>query len=264
MQVAGAALVVAAYGAWSEPSPASCGPRSWRSSGWWGSCPAARARLPLLGSCVTVLLLASPELAWSLGFVLSVAATAALQVVAPKLLQRTPRQVPRVVALPLAVACAAHVATAPVLLAVGAPVSWVAIPANLLAGAWIAPITILGLLAAIVSPLNSTVGAVAGHVAVPLAQVVVWVAQAADVVSRSAWTAGAGPPLLLAGTSVTVWCLITRRHGPWPATATTAAVLIVERWCATSERGRQGWRLAVSSDVGQGTAVWSGPVRRQR
>ncbi len=255
VQVAGAALVVAAYGALVGAQPSVLRAAVMAFIGLVGVLLGGPGRgFPLLGSCVTVLLLASPELAWSLGFVLSVAATAALQVVAPKLLQRTPRQVPRVVALPLAVACAAHVATAPVLLAVGAPVSWVAIPANLLAGAWIAPITILGLLAAIVSPLNSTVGAVAGHVAVPLAQVVVWVAQAADVVSRSAWTAGAGPPLLLAGTSVTVWCLITRRHGPWPATATTAAVLIVGTVVCHQRAGPPGWRLAVC-DVGQGTAV---------
>ena len=60
-------------------SPACCGPRSWPDCRWWPDWWVAGARLPTCCRSVRVLLLLiDPWLAFSVGFILSVAATAGL------------------------------------------------------------------------------------------------------------------------------------------------------------------------------------------
>ena len=92
--------------------------------------PSERART--LALAVTVLLLVDPVLVRSVGFALSVGATAGILAWAPGLTARLPG--PRWLAEPLAVTLAAQVAVAPLLVLVFGGVPLVALPANLLAG----------------------------------------------------------------------------------------------------------------------------------
>lgn len=93
-----------------------------------------RAGLTALTATVVGLLLFDPALARSYGFALSVLATAAILVLAPGWRDSWSARLPRWVAETIAVALAAHVGCVPVLVLLSAEVSWVAVPANVLAG----------------------------------------------------------------------------------------------------------------------------------
>jgi competence protein ComEC len=114
-----------------------------------------RAVLPALLATLTALALFAPGLATSPGFALSVLATLALLVLAPGwtawLRERLP---PRLAVLAPAVAAplAAQLACMPVIAAISGTVSLAAVPANLLALPAVPVTTVVGLLAAVVSP----------------------------------------------------------------------------------------------------------------
>jgi competence protein ComEC len=109
-----------------------------------------RQAIPALCASVLVLLAVAPQLAVEAGFALSVLATAALVVIAPVWSRRlTGRGWPKPLADALAVACAAHVVTAPLVAGISGRVSLVAAVANLVVAAVIAPITVLGSAAAV-------------------------------------------------------------------------------------------------------------------
>ena len=113
-----------------------------------------RAALPALGAAITVLVLVDPELAGDAGFALSVFATAGLLLLAPRWRDGLrARGVPAGLAEALAVPAAAQLACAPVVAGISGTVSLVAVPANLLAVPAIAPATVFGVVAAVVSPL---------------------------------------------------------------------------------------------------------------
>ncbi|PZG00668.1 ComEC/Rec2 family competence protein [Micromonospora deserti] len=113
-----------------------------------------RAALPALAAGVAVLVLLDPELAGDAGFALSVLATGGLLLLAPRWRDGLRRRgVPAGLAEALAVPAAAQLACAPVVAGISGTVSLVAVPANLLAVPAIAPATVLGVVAAAVSPL---------------------------------------------------------------------------------------------------------------
>ena len=83
-------------------------------------------------------------------------ATLGLIVLAPAWAERLrARRVPRGVAEAVAVPAAAALVTAPVIAALSGGVSLVSVPANLLAAPAVAPATVLGVLAAVVSPVSA-------------------------------------------------------------------------------------------------------------
>lgn len=202
--------------------------------------------LPILGTAVCSLLLLSPELAWSVGFMLSVAATGALLSLTHPLARRL-RILPAVLRLPVAVALAAQLGTAPILLAFGASVSWVAVPANLAAAALVAPVTVLGLGAAILGPAGGTLVAAP---AVLAAEVVVRIAAGATWLAHSGWSRIAAEVSIAVLVAVVVMGVITPRWRP-PLAALVCATTV---WHLGRGIDGQDWRLTVC-DVGQGTAV---------
>ena len=112
-----------------------------------------RAALPALAAGVAGLILYDPELSADPGFALSVLATSGLLLLAPgwrDALRR--RGWPAGAAEALAVPAAAQVACGPVVAGLSGTVSIVAIPANLLVVPAIAPATLLGIGAAVLSP----------------------------------------------------------------------------------------------------------------
>lgn len=109
-----------------------------------------RQAIPALSAAVLILLVFAPHLAVDVGFVLSVLATAALIVIAPAWSRRlVARGWRKPLADALAVACAAHLVTAPLVAGISGRVSMVAVAANLAVAPAIAPITVLGSAAAL-------------------------------------------------------------------------------------------------------------------
>ncbi|ODR10313.1 competence protein [Mycolicibacillus koreensis] len=124
---------------------------------------AARQRqaIPSLASAVLLLLALAPQLAVDIGFALSVAATAALVVVAPRWSARlVGRGWPKPLADATAIALAAHLVTAPLIAGISGRVSLVAAVANLAVAAVIAPVTVLGSAAAVLCGLCPVAAAV--------------------------------------------------------------------------------------------------------
>ncbi len=200
-----------------------------------------RGALPALCATVLMLVLVSPDLARSVGFTLSVFATAGLVIIAPGWRERLSRQMPTWLAELLAVAAAAHVACAPVLAAIGGGVSLVAIPANMLADAAVAPATVLGVLATVAAvcwmPLARLFAALAG---VPCK----WLIMIASVAARApgaqiGWPAGPLGAMALVAATVATFSVLRRRGGRRVLAAagigafTAQAIFMFRSWMVT-------------------------------
>jgi competence protein ComEC len=217
------------------------------------------AALPALSAVVLALLVWQPVLAGSASFTMSVLATAALIVLAPRwasALRR--RRVPIGIAESIAVAAAAHVVSAPVVAAISGRVSLVAIPANVLAEPVVAAITVLGFAAALLAP--AWLGA---------AQALAWLAgwpcrwlvfdaehlgglHGATV----PWPGGAWGGLLLLALTAVLAAAAARvgLRRVLTAAAATALIVFIPVRSITSAWPPDGW-LFVACDVGQGDAL---------
>ncbi|HLM05259.1 MAG TPA: ComEC/Rec2 family competence protein [Blastococcus sp.] len=218
-----------------------------------------RAALPALGAAVCVLLFVDPGLARDAGFALSVAATAAIVLLAPGW-SRTLRGhgCPAVLGDALAVSAAAGLATAPLVAGLSGTVSLVSLPANLLAAPAVAPATVLGLIATLVAPVAPPLADVLVHLAGwPTRWLVLVAGRAADVPdAAAAWPAGSGGAvlltvLLLAG-AWALWRFCRLR----PLAVAVVVGMVVVGW--PLRQTVRGWpppdTVAVACDVGQGDA----------
>lgn len=218
-----------------------------------------RSALPALSAAVIGLLLVDPELGGDPGFALSVLATGALVLIAPRwadALRR--RRVPVGVAEALAVPAAAHVVTAPVIAGLSGEVSLVAVVANLLAAPAVAPATVLGGLAALVAPLHHGTAVVVVHLAGPSVGWLVAVGRHAAAVPDGVleWPDGVRGGLLLAAVATAVLIALRAPRLRVLAAAMvlgTLVVLVPTRY-ATPGWPADGWTL-VACDVGQGDAL---------
>jgi competence protein ComEC len=188
-----------------------------------------RAAMPALGATVTVLVVADPQLAVTPGFALSVMATAGLLLLAPAWRDALRRWgVPRGLAEAVAVPAAAQVAVSPLLAGMSGTVSLVSVAANLVATPVMVPATLLGVLAAVVSP-----------VWLPVAEFLAWLgswpawwlvlvarygAQAPAAVVP--WPGGWGGGLLLAALTVVLLAASRRRVVRRLVAVVTAAAVV--------------------------------------
>ncbi|SFL00935.1 competence protein ComEC [Geodermatophilus ruber] len=220
----------------------------------------SRAALPALAASVVVLVLIDPGLARDAGFALSVAATAAIVLLAPGWSRRLRgRGWAPALADAVAVAAAAGVATAPLIAGLSGLVSLASLPANLLAAPAVPPATILGLLAALVA------------VAVPpLADALVWLAgwpvrwlvlvaerAAALPDGATGWPAGTRGALLLTVLVLVLAWLLWRFARLRPLALAALVGLVVVGWPV--RQLTRGWppdrTVVVACDVGQGDAL---------
>lgn len=222
-----------------------------------------RAALPALSGSVLALLCWQPELARSPGFGLSALATAALVVLAPHWTARLHgRGMPLAAAEALATAAAAGALTAPVVAALGGSVSLVAVPANLLAAPAVPPATVLGVAAALLSPLwPAAAHAVAWLAALPVAWIAAVARTSAGLPAATVpWPAGAlGAASLTAALGGAFWLLrhhrARRLAGAAAAgIATGVALVLLPVRAALPGWPPPGW-LLVACDVGQGDAL---------
>lgn len=112
-----------------------------------------------------VLLIADPWLAVEFGFGLSVLATAGILLLAPAISEKLSKRMPVPLALGLSVTLAAQLFCLPLLMQLQPGLPTYSVIANLLAGPMVAPVTVLGMIALVLTP-----------VAPPLVSIVSWVA----------------------------------------------------------------------------------------
>lgn len=219
----------------------------------------ARAALPGLCAAVLMLVLVDPSLARSAGFALSVLATAGLLVLAPgwrEALRR--RGWPAGLAEALALPAAAQVACAPVIAAISGRVGIVAVPANLLAIPAVAPATLLGVGATLLSQIWPAAAAVLARLAgLPTAWLVTVAEHGARVRGGSVgWPAGATGGLLLTG--LLGAALLAARQPSVRRAALCAScvftLVAVPVGAVAPGWPPAGWVLVVC-DVGQGDAL---------
>ena len=218
-----------------------------------------RAALPALAAGVAVLVLADPELAADPGFALSVLATAGLLLLAPPWRDALRRRgCPAGLAEALAVPAAAQVACGPVVAGLSGTVSLVAVPANLLAVPAIAPATLCGVGAALVSPVWPAAAEFAAWLGHWPAQWLVLVATHGARVPAGAlpWPGGVAGALLLA--VVTVGLLVAARR-PMIRRLVTVVALGGVLGALPVRLLAPGWPprdwVVVTCAVGQGDAV---------
>lgn len=218
-----------------------------------------RSCIPALAAAVIALLLIDPQLAASIGFALSVLATAGLILIAPawsESLQR--RGIPRGWADLLAVPVAAHVVTMPVVVLISGSVSVVAVLANLLVAPVVAPALILGMLCAVTGPWWPGAADVFAGLAAPL---LTWIATVAHALARwpSAtvpWPATPTGAVVLAALSVIAVLLLRHRRFRelFAAAAAGALLVLVPTTVISPGWPAPGW-LMTACEVGQGDAL---------
>lgn len=227
------------------------------------------AGIGILSAAVSLLLIVDPWLSGSLGFALSVAATASLLLLARPLARGMERHLPRSVALALSIPIAAQLACGPLLVMITPTVPVYGVAANLLAGAAAPAATVLGLLACLAAPVPWLQDGLAWMAWLPAS----WIAATAHAVSAipghlAPWWEGwpGAAALALVGSAVgvviavrpsrrLVWQRLRRVAGAVVAVAIGTCIGIVALGGAVG-----GWTLpagwsVLACDVGQGDAV---------
>jgi competence protein ComEC len=217
-----------------------------------------RAGLRNLCLAMLVLILIDPFLSRSVGFALSVLATAGIIVWAGQWSGQLRRWLPGLVAESLAVPLAAHLATLPLVAAISGRVSIVGLLANVAAGPLVGPATVLGFLAAGLSLVSGALAAGAGFGAAWTAQGIIWVAALAARLPGASWQWPASPASLALLGALSViggLCLSWAFRRPW-LSSTLALIMIVALFIVPSQPGwpPRGWVL-VACDVGQGDGL---------
>lgn len=210
-----------------------------------------------LSATAIVMLLFDPNYAKDYGFALSIFATAGILIIAPELSRRLATKLPKSLALALAVTISAQLWCMPVLLDLQEGVPTYAVLANLLAEPVVAPITILGILAATIAYPMPWLAVVITWLASIPAQWIVAVAKNLSALPETtlAWHTGIiGMALLVLG--ATVWLARSKRLG----SGLVVAILCIELIWSGSGIVRSttwlanDWQL-VNCDVGQGDAL---------
>ncbi|HEX2857960.1 MAG TPA: ComEC/Rec2 family competence protein [Propionibacteriaceae bacterium] len=224
---------------------------------------AAGRGLRHLAAASLVVLLLDPWLARSVGFALSVAATGGIIWWAGAWGRRAGatgvRWLTPIVFVPLA----AQVATQPIVTAISGGVSTVGVVANALAAPFVAPVTVVGLMAAFAQLLWPPLGAAVGWVAGACMQPIIWIARLLASTPGAVWP---WPVTPLSIALLGVACLLLAALVPHVAArpGLTLAVLLalaLTPWLHPRPLGWPGSWDVVFCDVGQGdaTVVRAGP-----
>jgi competence protein ComEC len=204
--------------------------------------------VPSLGLAIAFLILMDPFQAIDPGFALSVAATAGILLLAPKIQSYfTEKFGHEKFAEVLAIPLSATIMCTPVILAISGIFSLVSIPANILAEPVVAPITIIGFIAAILSPLTPAISHLLLVLIKPLAQIIVWISNFASDL----------PVLLLPksylGAAIALGIIALIKLRKWRALALSGLATIIIILLPGQWPGKN-WEVA-NCNVGQGDGL---------
>ncbi|MEU6646515.1 ComEC/Rec2 family competence protein [Saccharomonospora sp. NPDC046836] len=215
--------------------------------------------VPALAAAVCLLVLFDPAMATSMGFALSVVATAGLVLLAPRWADALGRRrMPAGLAEALAVPVAAFLVTAPIIAGMAGEVSLVSALANLLAAPVVAPVTVIGALAAALAIPWPAGAELLVQIAGPGVSWLVLVGREAAGVPGAvlAWPSGWWGGLIAAG--IVVLLVLALRHRPAriALALALAALLVVLVPVQVVAPGwpPPGWAV-VACDVGQGDGL---------
>jgi competence protein ComEC len=211
-----------------------------------------------LGAATLALLLVDPGLATSVGFALSVLATAGILLMAPAWRDALGRWLPRWMAEAIAVPAAAQLMCTPLIAAISGQVSLVAVAANLMAAPAVGPATVLGLIGGMLTLVCPPVGRVVGLTAGWCVAWIVEVAQRGAALPTAAVGWGSGPLALALLTCLSLAVALgaprlLRRRTTGVACAAVLALTVLVR-VPTPGWPPHGW-LMVMCDVGQGDGL---------
>ena len=219
---------------------------------------ARRAGLRNLSVAAVILLAVDPFLSRSVGFTLSVLASAGIVWWARRWAMIMNRWLPLIIAESIAVPLAAQLATQPVVAAIAGKVSASGLLANALAAAFVGPATVLGFAAAGASMISSQLAAIFGFGSAWSAQLIIWVAHAGARLPGSSLRWPVSPAAL-------TWLTLACVTAAW-----LMAYVLARRWlsllfaaaltgCLAVAPAQPGWPpanwLLVACEVGQGDGL---------
>ena len=201
--------------------------------------------LPALGFAIAAVVIGDPWQARDAGFALSVLATAGLLLFAPRIIAWLSKYLPKLISEALAPPIAATIFCSPVLIAIAGYLAPMSVIANLLAAPAVAPITIIGFISALISPIAPFVTRVLIFVihfpAAFIAWIAHWAAQFPVLQMSSA---------ILIGLLIALWFARTLLQAHWKKyVAVALCVLLFITWISRWPGGE--WSVA-NCDVGQG------------
>ena len=205
-----------------------------------------RDSLPALGFAIAAVVVADPWQVRDPGFALSVLATAGLLIAAPRLVEKFSSVMPKPLAIIIATPLAATLFCSPVIVAISGQLSLMSIVANVLAAPAVAPITIVGFIAALISLVLPSLSHLLLWCVKPLAAFVAWIASVISDYSVITFATGAKGFFLVA--SVLVLGYFFNRK----IVITGLLILIAISWLLRFPGG--DWQI-VNCDVGQGDSM---------
>lgn len=226
-------------------------------------CSFAGRRVPptiALSWAVILVLSLWPGMVTSLGFWLSVTATAAILLIAPALYKKLSARMPAGLALGLAVVVSAQLWCLPMLVNLSGGLPTYSILANLLAEPLVAPITVLGILALILSIVLPPLAAMLYWLASFAAYGIELISNLAQLPAATIWWPEGGLGVLLMVVSVAAVSLMIISRMRRQAIAAIALVFLTFVSFSGSAVARSqtwpslDWQV-VSCDVGQGDAT---------
>ncbi len=202
-----------------------------------------------LGAAITLLILLDPFQSIDPGFALSVLATAGILFLSPKVENKFQKILkPRWLVEAIAIPVSATIPCLPVILLLSNEFSIATIPSNILVAPVIAPITVLGFLSAILTPIISSVGAILFTAASFFAKYIVVVSDAMEKF----------PSIHFNDTRVYILIfmlsLVLYFNHQKSIAGTITALLLVQLVSTTITWPGRNWQV-VNCDVGQGDAM---------
>lgn len=212
-----------------------------------------------LGWAVIGLLIAWPKMASSLGFALSVTATAAILLLAPKIYQRLSAKLPNTLAASLSVVMAAQLWCLPVLLPISSGIPTYSIIANLLAEPLVAPVTVLGMASLVFCPVFPALSSVLTLVASLLTNLILVITGLALFGGSTIQIPGGlfGLTMVVFAVVTTSWWLLKKARVALALTGATLLMFIATSSASSAQQST--WPLAdwqlVACNVGQGDGL---------
>ncbi len=201
--------------------------------------------LPALGFAIAAVVIGDPWQARDAGFALSVLATAGLLLFAPRIIAWLSKYLPKIISEALAPPIAATIFCSPVLIAISGYLAPMSVIANLLAAPAVAPITIIGFIAALISPISPLITRLLIWMIHFPAAFITWIAHWAALFPVLKMSSA-----ILLGLLISLWFARTLLQAHWKKyVAIALCFILVLTWISRWPGG--DWNVA-NCDIGQG------------